>query len=84
MPSPVSYERLQALLLELRHIDRDHELRDHVWWSAQDTADYADGMLAEALRQLRPGEPGEEYIPSENDLAWARRELDAPSPREGR
>jgi hypothetical protein len=40
------------------------ELRDDVWWSAQDTADYANGQLAEALRQLRAGEPADEYKPS--------------------
>jgi transposase-like protein len=74
-----SLVRLQALIEELRRLGRDRELRDYVWWSAQDSADYADGKLAEALRQLHAGELGEEYVPSEEDLAWARRELgDAP------
>ena len=78
-----SLVRLHALLGELRRMGKDRELRDYVWWSAQDTADYADGMLAEALRQLHSGELSEEYAPSEKDLAWARRALDGSSPREG-
>jgi transposase-like protein len=78
-----SLVRLHALLDELRRLGRDRELRDYVWWSAQDAADYADAKLAEALRQLRAGELGEEYVPAEEDLAWARRELDDP-PRERR
>jgi hypothetical protein len=40
----------------------------------------ADGKLAEALRQLRAGELGDEYVFSDEDLGWARRELD---PAEG-
>ena len=52
---------------------------DCVTWTAQDSADYADGQLAEALRQLRTGELGEEYVPSDEDLAWARRELGDPA-----
>lgn len=63
----------------MRRQGKDPELRDYVWWSAQDAADYADGQLTEALRQLRTGELGEEYVPSAEDLAWARRELDGPS-----
>jgi hypothetical protein len=59
-------------------LGKDRELRDYVWWTAQDAADYADGQLAEALRQLRAGELGEEYVPSDEDLAWARRELGGP------
>jgi hypothetical protein len=74
-----SLVRLQALMDELRRLGKDRKLRDYVWWSAQDSADYADGKLTEALRQLRAGELGEEYVPSEEDLARARRELDAPS-----
>jgi DNA-binding transcriptional MerR regulator len=70
--------RLQTLLEELRRLGKNRELRDYVWWSAQDSADYADGKLAEALRQLRTGELGEEYVPSDEDLEWARRELDDP------
>ena len=70
-----SLVRVQALLGELRQLGKDRELRDYVWWTAQDTADYADGQLAEALRQLRAGELGEEYVPSDDDLEWARREL---------
>ena len=50
-----SLVRLQVLQEELRRLGKGRELRDYVWWSAQDTADYADGMLAEALRQLRAG-----------------------------
>lgn len=76
--------RVQALLGELRRLGKDRELRDYVWWSAQDAADYANGQLAEALRQLRAGELGEEYVPSDEDLEWARRELGAPPEREPR
>jgi hypothetical protein len=74
-----SLVRLQVLLEELRRLGKNRELRDYVWWSAQDSADYADGKLAEALRQLRAGELGEEYVPSDEDLEWARRELDDPA-----
>ena len=76
--------RVQALLGELRRLGKDRELRDYVWWSAQDAADYANGQLAEALRQLRAGDLGEEYVPSDEDLEWARRELGAPPEREPR
>lgn len=79
-----SLVRLQVLQEELRRLGKGRELRDYVWWSAQDTADYADGMLAEALRQLHAGELGDEYVPSEEDLDWARRELDDPTAREER
>ena len=79
-----SLVRLQVLQEELRRLGKGRELRDYVWWSAQDTADYADGMLAEALRQLRAGELGDEYVPSEEDLDWARRELDDPTAQEER
>jgi hypothetical protein len=75
-----SLVRLQALVDELRRLGKNRELRDYVWWSAQDSADYADGKLAEALRQLRAGELGEEYVPSDEELDWARRELDDPDP----
>lgn len=68
-----SLVRLQVLADELRRLGRNGELRDYVWWSAQDSADYADGKLAEALCQLRAGELGEEYVPSDEDLDWARR-----------
>ena len=74
-----SLVRLQVLLEELRRLGKNRELRDYVWWSAQDSADYADGKLAEALRQLRAGELGEEYVPSDEELEWARRELDDPA-----
>jgi hypothetical protein len=77
-----SLVRLQILLEELRRLGKSRELRDYVWWSAQDVGDYADGKLAEALRQLRAGELGDEYVPSEEDLDWARRELDDPAGRE--
>jgi hypothetical protein len=79
-----SLVRVQALLGELRQLGKDRELRDYVWWSAQDTADYADGQLAEALRQLRAGELAEEYVPSDEDLEWARRELGDPAVEEPR
>jgi hypothetical protein len=79
-----SLVRVQALLAELRQLGKDRELRDYVWWSAQDTADYADSRLAEALHQLRAGELGEEYVPSDEDLEWARRELGDPATREPR
>ena len=77
-----SLVRLQVLLDELRRLGKSRELRDYVWWSAQDAADYADGKLAEALRQLRAGELGDEYVPSPEDLDWARRELDDPGAEE--
>jgi hypothetical protein len=70
-----SLVRVQALVDELRRLGKDRELRDFVWWSAQDSSDYADGRLAEALAQLRAGDLGEEYAPGEDDIAWARREL---------
>jgi hypothetical protein len=79
-----SLVRVQALLGELRQLGKDRELRDYVWWTAQDTADYTDGQLAEALRQLRTGELGEEYVPSDKDLEWARRELGDPAAEEPR
>lgn len=77
-----SLVRLQVLLEELRRLGKSRELRDYVWWSAQDAADYADGKLAEALRQLRTGELGDEYVPSEEDLEWAHHELDDPAAQE--
>jgi hypothetical protein len=70
-----SLVRLQVLLEELRRLGKSRELRDYIWWSAQDTADYADGKLAQALRQLRTGKLADEYAPSAEDLAWARRQL---------
>jgi len=76
-----SLVRLQVLLDELRRLGKSRELWDYVWWSAQDAVDYADGKLAEALRQLRAGELGDEYVPSAEDLDWARRELDDPGAR---
>jgi DNA-binding transcriptional regulator YiaG len=74
-----SLVRLQALIDELRRLGRIRELRDYVWWSGGDAADYADGKVAEALRQLRAGALGDELVPSEEDLEWARRELDDPA-----
>jgi DNA-binding transcriptional MerR regulator len=74
--------RVQALLGELRRLGRIRELRDYIWWSAQDAADYADGQLAAALRQLQAGELAEEYAPSKEDLLRARRELGVPIPQE--
>jgi hypothetical protein len=79
-----SLVRVHALLAELRRLGKDRELRDYVWWSAQDSADYAEDQLAEALRQLRAGELGEEYAPSDEDLDWARRELSDPAAEEPR
>ena len=70
-----SLVRVQVLLEELRRLGKSRELRDYAWWSAQDASDYADGKLAEALRQLRGGELGDEYVPSAEDLSWARRQL---------
>jgi hypothetical protein len=77
-----SLVRVQALLGELRQLGKDRELRDYIWWTAQDAADYADSQLAEALRQLRAGELGEEYVPSDEDLEWARREIGDPAAEE--
>ena len=78
-----SLVRLQVLLGELRRLGKSRELRDYVWWSAQDATDYADGKLAEALRQLRAGQLGDEYVPSAEDLSWARRQLDGHDAQEG-
>lgn len=78
-----SLVRLQALISELRRLGRMRQLRDYVWWAAQDSADHADGQLAEALRQLRAGELADEYAPSEEDLERARRELANDTAREG-
>jgi hypothetical protein len=58
------------------------QVRDYVWWSAQDSADYANGQLSEALRQLRAGELADEYTPSEEDVERARRELGYESTQE--
>jgi DNA-binding transcriptional MerR regulator len=74
--------RVQALLAELRRLGRIRELRDYIWWSAQDAADYADGQVAEALRQLQAGELADEYAPSDEDLQRARDELGVPTPQE--
>jgi hypothetical protein len=70
-----SLVRLQMLLNQLRQVGKDRELRDYIWWSAQDSADYADSKLAKSLRQLQSGDLSQDYAPSEEDLAWARREL---------
>jgi hypothetical protein len=78
-----SLVRLQALISELRHLGRMRQLRDYIWWSGQDSADYANGQLSEALRQLRTGELAEEYAPSEADLERARRELANDARRRG-
>jgi len=78
-----SLVRLQALISELRRLGRMRQLRDHVWWSARDSADYANRQLSEALRQLRAGELAEEYAPSEEDLKRARRELANDAAQEG-
>jgi DNA-binding transcriptional MerR regulator len=70
-----SLVRLQALISELRRLGRMRQLRDYVWWSAQDSADCANRQLSEVSRQLRAGELAEKYAPSEADLDRARREL---------
>jgi hypothetical protein len=79
-----SLVRLQALLARLRQLGKDRELRDYVWWSAQDSADYANSKLTEALRQLRSSELSQEYAPTDEELAWARRELQEAPPRDRR
>jgi hypothetical protein len=70
-----SLVRLHSLIDELRRLGRVRELRDYVWWSGQDSADYSDGQLAEALADLRAGDLDGEITPSEQDLSWARQEL---------
>jgi len=70
-----SLARVHALIEELRRVGRVRELRDYIWWSGRDAADYADGKLAEALAQLRAGDLDEEFAPSAEDLSWARRQL---------
>jgi len=70
-----SLVRLLALVGELRRLGRMRQVRDYVWWSAQDSTDYANGQLSEALHQLRAGELADEYAPSEEDLERARRQL---------
>ncbi len=67
--------RVRSLVGELRRLDRLRELRDYIWWSGQDAADYADGRLAEAIAELGAGELDEELAPSAEDLRWARQEL---------
>jgi len=79
-----SLVRVHALLGELRQLGKDRELRDYIWWTAEDTADYADGQLAGALRELRAGALAEEYVPSDEELEWARRELGDPVAEEPR
>lgn len=70
-----SLVRLHSLIGELRLLGRIRELRDYVWWSGQDSADCADGRLAEALTDLLAGGLDGEVVPSEQDLSWARQEL---------
>jgi transposase-like protein len=70
-----SLVRLHSLTGELRRLGRVRELRDHVWWSGQDSADHADGKLDEALADLREGDLDDEIAPSARDLRRARREL---------
>lgn len=71
-----SLVRLHSLAAELRRLGRTRELRDYIWWSGQDSADYADGKLDEALADLRDGDLDEEVAPSAQDLRWARQELE--------
>jgi DNA-binding transcriptional MerR regulator len=70
-----SLVRLHSLMDELRRLGRVRELREYVWWSDQDSADYSDCKLAEALADLRSGDLDREIVPSEQDLGWARKEL---------
>ena len=70
-----SLVRLHSLIGELRRLGRSRDLRDYVWWSGQDSADYSDGRLAEALADLRAGDLDGELAPSDQDLEWARHEL---------
>lgn len=56
--------RVRSLVEELRRLDRVRDLRDFVWWSAQDSADCANGKLSEALAELRAGDLGQEIAPS--------------------
>jgi hypothetical protein len=70
-----SLVRLHSLVEELRQLGRVRELREYVWWSGEDSADYSDGKLAEALADLRAGDLDGEIVPSEQDLRWARQEL---------
>ena len=71
-----SLVRLHSLTGELRRLGRIRELRDYIWWSVQDSADYADGKLDEALADLRDGDLDDEIAPSARDLRWARQELE--------
>jgi hypothetical protein len=71
-----SQVRLHSLAGELRRLGRIRELRDYIWWSVQDSADYADGKLDEALADLRDGDLDDEIAPSARDLRWARQELE--------
>lgn len=50
--------RVRSLVEELRRQDRLRDLLDYIWWSGHDSADYADGKLAEALAELRAGALG--------------------------
>ena len=70
-----SVVRVRSLADELRRVGRVRDLRDYVWWSGQDSADYADGRLAEALAELRAAELGGEIAPSMDELEWARSQL---------
>jgi DNA-binding transcriptional MerR regulator len=70
-----SLVRLHSLTGELRRLGRIRELRDYIWWSGQDSADYAGGKLDEALAELREGDLDDEIAPSVQDLRWARQEL---------
>ena len=70
-----SLVRLHSLIDELRRLGRIRELRDYIWWSGQDSADYADGKLSEALADLQAADLDDELAPSAQDLRWAREEL---------
>jgi hypothetical protein len=70
-----SVVRILPLVHELQRLGEIRQLRDYIWWSAQDSADYADGRVAEALRQIHEGDVAEEFVPSVDDLRWAQRKL---------
>jgi DNA-binding transcriptional MerR regulator len=70
-----SVVRILPLVHELQRLGEIRQLRDYIWWSAQDSADYVDGRVTEALRQIRDGDVAEEFVPSDDDLRWAQRKL---------
>ncbi|MGH3403170.1 MAG: hypothetical protein ACRDRJ_11835 [Streptosporangiaceae bacterium] len=71
-PFPAAYRGGQAIGQFLRSVPAGGRL------------DHADGKLTEALRQLRSGELSQEYAPTDEELAWARRELQETPPTTAR